>query len=260
MADTDVLNARNGDCCDATHTPAIPPPGVAPNTQAYLDWLKTCKETQAAEITSLQETKGIVSSLVDNGDGTFTHDNGNGDQVIIPINSDTMFTPYAHNSVQFDQNISGVSDNVWEYGNVLSQTLDFETDPVPYTNSTDRPQLVRIRADITAIDWQYLNSPNGFFSVLVLLRANGVIRDSQRLRHKHDNAGSGEVSSRHGDGYNLHWTEVVMPGESVATFIQVLIQSSTDAINTNTGTFQQSSIAGQTLKTHFYAIACDEIN
>ena len=54
MADTDVLNAKKGDCCDATNTPAISPQGVEPNTQAYLDWLKDCKETQATKIEEIE--------------------------------------------------------------------------------------------------------------------------------------------------------------------------------------------------------------
>lgn len=75
MADSDVLNARNGDCCTATHTPANPPTGVAPNVQAYLDSLQQSNITQGEAITELQEnipTPGETSSvtIVDNNDGT----------------------------------------------------------------------------------------------------------------------------------------------------------------------------------------------
>ena len=56
MADSDVLNARNGDCCNATHTPATTPGNVEPNAQAYLDWLRNCKNEQAQQIAALGES------------------------------------------------------------------------------------------------------------------------------------------------------------------------------------------------------------
>jgi len=60
MSDTDVINAAGqNDCCDAANTPADSPDGVASNAQAYLDWLKACKESLESRILVLEGKKDV---------------------------------------------------------------------------------------------------------------------------------------------------------------------------------------------------------